>query len=152
MSPREESWMPRAYPPEFRRRAVELARLREKPIARIAADLGIAGSCLHRWLRQADVDEGHREGLTSDERVELVLCSEISTCFAASARGCPSPSSRSTSRSFRTICSGVCLRRFTVMSSSTHFHGPKDSHQRWSRFRGSGQFGPSTILFYCLHR
>ena len=39
--------MPRAYPPEFRRRAVELARLREKPIARIAADLGIAGSCLH---------------------------------------------------------------------------------------------------------
>ena len=72
MSPREESWMPRAYPPEFRRRAVELARLREKPIARIAADLGIAGSCLHRWLRQADVDEGHREGLTSDERAELV--------------------------------------------------------------------------------
>ena len=72
MSPREESWMPRAYPPEFRRRAVELARLREKPIARIAVDLGIAGSCLHRWLRQADVDEGHREGLTSDERAELV--------------------------------------------------------------------------------
>ena len=64
--------MPRAYPPEFRRRAVELARLREKPIARIAADLGIAGSCLHCWLRQADVDEGHREGLTSDERAELV--------------------------------------------------------------------------------
>ena len=49
MSPREESWMPRAYPPEFRRRAVELARLREKPIARIAADLGIVGSCLHPW-------------------------------------------------------------------------------------------------------
>ena len=25
------------------------------------------------------------------------------------------------------------------MSSSAHLHGPKDSHQRWSRFRGSGQ-------------
>ena len=64
--------MPRAYPPEFRRRAVELARLREKPIARIAADLGIAGSCLHRWLRQADVDEGHSEGLTERRAAELV--------------------------------------------------------------------------------
>ena len=64
--------MPRAYPPEFRHRAVELARLREQPISRIAADLGIAGSCLHRWLRQADIDEGHKEGLTSDERAELV--------------------------------------------------------------------------------
>ena len=64
--------MPRAYPPEFRHRAVELARLREQPISRIAADLGIAGSCLHRWLRQADIDEGRKEGLTSDERAELV--------------------------------------------------------------------------------
>ena len=64
--------MPRAYPPEFRHRAVELARLREKPVAHIAADLGIAGSCLHRWLRQADIDEGRTEGLTSDERAELV--------------------------------------------------------------------------------
>ncbi len=64
--------MPRAKPPEFRRRAVELARLREKPIRAIAADLGIAESCLRRWLQQADVDEGQREGLTTDERAELV--------------------------------------------------------------------------------
>ncbi len=64
--------MPRPYPPEFRRRAVELARLREQPIAHIAADLGIAGSCLHRWLRQADIDEGHKEGLRSEEQAELV--------------------------------------------------------------------------------
>ncbi|MEE8337191.1 MAG: transposase [Dehalococcoidia bacterium] len=64
--------MPRAYPPEFRRRAVELARLREQPIAHIAAQLGIAGSCLHRWLRQAEVDEGLKQGLMSDERAELV--------------------------------------------------------------------------------
>src|ERR1019366_4889011 len=33
-------------PPEFRRRAVELARLHEKPIAQIAEDLGISDSCL----------------------------------------------------------------------------------------------------------
>ena len=34
--------MPAAKPPEFRRRAVELARRREKPIAEIAHDLGIS--------------------------------------------------------------------------------------------------------------
>ena len=54
--------MPRAKPPEFRRRAVELARLREKPIREIAPDLGIAESCLRRWMQQADVDQGHRDG------------------------------------------------------------------------------------------
>lgn len=43
--------MPRAYPEEFRQRAVELARLRTKPVSRIAAELGIASSALHRWLR-----------------------------------------------------------------------------------------------------
>ena len=60
------------YPPEFRRRAVELARLREKPITRLAADLGVADATLHAWLKQADIDEGRSEGLTTDERAELV--------------------------------------------------------------------------------
>ena len=64
--------MPAPRPPEFRRRAVELARLREKPIAQIAKDLGISESCLRRWMDQADVDEGHKEGLSGDERKELV--------------------------------------------------------------------------------
>ncbi len=64
--------MPAAKSPEFRRRAVELARLREKPIAQIAKDLGIAESGLRRWMAQADIDEGRREGLSSDERKELV--------------------------------------------------------------------------------
>lgn len=64
--------MPAPKDPEFRRRAVELARLREKPIAQIAKDLGIAESGLRRWMAQADIDEGKTEGLSSDERAELV--------------------------------------------------------------------------------
>jgi transposase len=64
--------MPRAHPPEFRQRAVELARLRERPVAQIAESLGISDSCLRNWMSQADVDEGRREGLSSRERDELV--------------------------------------------------------------------------------
>ena len=64
--------MPRPHPPEFRQRAVELARLREKPIAQIAVDLGISESCLRNWVHQADIDEGAKQGLSTDERAELV--------------------------------------------------------------------------------
>jgi transposase-like protein len=65
--------MPRAYPEEFRRRAVELARLHEQSVSQIAAELDIAQSALHRWVRQADIDEGQRhDGLTTEERAELV--------------------------------------------------------------------------------
>ena len=64
--------MPGPKPPEFRQRAVELARLREKPIAQIAKDLQISESCLRRWMDQADVDAGRKEGLSTDERAELV--------------------------------------------------------------------------------
>ncbi len=42
--------MPAAHPEKFRR-AVELARLREKPIAAIAKDLGISESCAAGWTR-----------------------------------------------------------------------------------------------------
>ena len=64
--------MPRPHPPEFRQRAVELARLREKPTAQIAEDLGISDSCLRNWIRQADIDDGRRDGTSSAERAELV--------------------------------------------------------------------------------
>ncbi len=45
--------MPAPKPPEFRQRAVELARERAKPIRQIALDLGIGESCLRRWMDQA---------------------------------------------------------------------------------------------------
>jgi Transposase. len=51
---------------------VELARLREKPVKQLATDLGISDQTLHNWMKQADIDEGRREGLTTEERAELV--------------------------------------------------------------------------------
>jgi transposase len=64
--------MPAPRPAEFRRRAVELARQGNIPIAQLAKDLGVAESGLRRWMKQADLDEGRRsDGLTSDERKEL---------------------------------------------------------------------------------
>ncbi|NKY07068.1 transposase, partial [Cellulomonas hominis] len=41
--------MPAAKPPEFRRRAVDLARSGRQPVAKVASDLGISESCLRRW-------------------------------------------------------------------------------------------------------
>jgi len=64
--------MPHQHPPEFRRRATELARERAKPIAEFARDLGISESCLRNWVAKAEVEEGRRDGTTSAERVELV--------------------------------------------------------------------------------
>jgi len=65
--------MPRPHPPEFRQRAIELARTRDKPIAQIATDLGISESCLRNWVAQDDRDTGRRhDGLTTAERDELV--------------------------------------------------------------------------------
>ena len=64
--------MGKRYPAEFRQRAVELARQREKPLRQLATDLGISDQTLHHWVKQADIDKGRREGLTTEERAELV--------------------------------------------------------------------------------
>ena len=64
--------MPAAKPPECRRRAVDLARSAQQPVAKVASDRGISESCLRRWMAAADVDAGRREGISTDERRELV--------------------------------------------------------------------------------
>ena len=59
------------YPPEFRAEAVRLFRTSDKPLAEIAGDLGISRESLRRWIKQQDIDEGARDGLTTDEREEF---------------------------------------------------------------------------------
>ena len=63
--------MPKAFPPEFRRDVVAVARKGEAPISQIAKDFGISESCLHRWLKLADVEDGVRPGVTSSESAEV---------------------------------------------------------------------------------
>ena len=64
--------MPAPHPPEFRQRAIELAREGAKPVARIAKDLGISESCLRNWIAQADADEnGSTLKPTSAEKKEI---------------------------------------------------------------------------------
>jgi transposase-like protein len=60
------------YPAEFRQRAVELARQREKPITQLAVDLGVSDQTLRNWVKQTDIDGGRRDGLTTEERAEIV--------------------------------------------------------------------------------
>lgn len=65
--------MPAPHPPEFRRRAVELARRGDQSINALAKQLSISQSCLRKWVLQADADDAGESSprLTSDEKTEL---------------------------------------------------------------------------------
>ena len=64
--------MPRPYPREFREGALDLVRRGDRPVGEVARELGIAESCLRRWMKQNQLDRRERDdGLTSAEREEL---------------------------------------------------------------------------------
>ena len=63
--------MPEAFPLEFRRDVVAVARRREAPMSQIAKDFGISESCLHRWVKRAEIEDGVREGMTLAEQAEI---------------------------------------------------------------------------------
>jgi transposase len=60
-----------AYPPEFRREAIQLLRAGRTP-KELSQSLGVSEQTLRNWRRQDQVDRHERDdGLTSDERDEL---------------------------------------------------------------------------------
>lgn len=59
------------YPPEFRRRIIDLVRS-GRSVNSVAAEFQVARQSIMNWIKQEDLDSGRRDdGLTTDERKEL---------------------------------------------------------------------------------
>ena len=61
----------RSFSAEFKRDAVALVVDEGRTIADVARSLGIGETNLGNWVRQARIDRGEREGLTTSEKAEL---------------------------------------------------------------------------------
>jgi transposase len=65
--------VPKPYPREFRDDVVRVARHRDDgvTIEQIASDFGVHPVTLTKWMRQADIDEGAKPGISSTDSAEL---------------------------------------------------------------------------------
>src|SRR5712691_8216176 len=61
----------RSFTKEFKAEVVALVRQPGNSVASVARDLDLTETAVRAWVRQADVDDGHRDGLTTSEREEL---------------------------------------------------------------------------------
>jgi transposase-like protein len=81
--------MARGYPPEFRRRVLDLIASGRK-VADVARDLDVSGQTIYNWRRQDCIDRGERPGLRSAELAELQAARrrihELETELAATRR------------------------------------------------------------------
>ena len=63
--------MPRRYPPEFRRKVLDLLRA-GRSVAELVNDLQISDQTIYNWRRQELIDTGQMPGVTSPDLAELV--------------------------------------------------------------------------------
>jgi transposase len=64
----------RLYPPEFKEEAFRMVHSSNEkyPLSKIARDLDVSTQTLRKkWVNQAQIDAGERDGLTTEERQEL---------------------------------------------------------------------------------
>jgi transposase len=61
----------RSFAPEFKAQTVDLSRTSGKSVGQVCRDLDLTETVVRRWMAQADVDTGRRDGLTTAEREEL---------------------------------------------------------------------------------
>jgi len=60
----------RGYPPEFRRRVVDLVEGGRK-VSEVAVELEVSEQTIYTWRRQARIDSGLEAGVTTAEQAEL---------------------------------------------------------------------------------
>lgn len=58
------------YPPEYKRRIVDLIRSGRKTTD-VSREFKVPIATVCRWVKQAKVDTGERDGVTTDEKAEL---------------------------------------------------------------------------------
>ena len=61
----------RSFSPEFKAEIIEACRRGDRSIGQVARDFDLTETAVREWVKQADIDDGRRDGLTSDEREEL---------------------------------------------------------------------------------
>lgn len=64
--------MPKKFPPEFKRDVVTVARRGDLTVNEVAVDFDVSVESVRRWMRQADIDDGIKDGLTTAEQAEVV--------------------------------------------------------------------------------
>ncbi len=61
----------RSFTPEFKAEVVERCRRGDRSIGQVAREFDLTETAVRAWVKQAEVDGGERDGLTSAERQEL---------------------------------------------------------------------------------
>ena len=67
--------MPKCYPEEFRRKVLDLV-VAGRPIAQIAADLGISDLTIYGWRKEELIDTGQLPGVNRAEQAELAAANK----------------------------------------------------------------------------